>query len=46
MHKLDIVGDESVCAKQSVRERKIIGCEGKREGGKIIEKETHNLNFA
>lgn len=46
MHMLDTVGDESVCKTQAVRERKILNCEEKREGGKRNEKETHNLNFA
>lgn len=46
VHTLDTAGDGSVCKTQAVRERKILNCEGKREGGKRNEKDTHNLNFA
>lgn len=51
VYKLDIVGDGSVCRTHSVHDRKIISCEGKREGGtglqgKRDKKETHSLNFA
>lgn len=46
VHTLDTAGDGSVCKTQAVRERKILNCEGKREGRKRNEKDTHNLNFA